>query len=38
MLGHARISTTLDLYSHITPTMQRQAVDAMEALLEARPA
>jgi integrase len=33
MLGHTRISTTLDLYSHVTPTMQRQAVAAFEALL-----
>ncbi len=33
MLGHTRISTTLDLYSHVTPTMQRDAALAMEALL-----
>ncbi|MEX0750245.1 MAG: site-specific integrase, partial [Dehalococcoidia bacterium] len=33
MLGHTRISTTLDLYSHVTPTMQRQAADAFDALL-----
>ena len=33
MLGHSRISTTLDLYSHVTPTMQRQAADAMDAVL-----
>jgi integrase len=32
-LGHSRVGVTLDLYSHVTPTMQRQAVDAMEALL-----
>ncbi len=35
MLGHTRISTTLDLYSHVTPTMQREATEAMDALLTA---
>jgi integrase len=34
-LGHSRVSITLDLYSHVTPTMQRQAVEAMETLLRA---
>lgn len=34
MLGHSRISTTLDLYSHVTPTMQRQATEALDAVLE----
>ena len=33
MLGHARISTTLDLYSHVTPTMQREATEAMNTVL-----
>lgn len=33
MLGHTRISTTLDLYSHVTPTMQRSATDALDAVL-----
>ena len=33
MLGHTRISTTLDLYSHVTPTMQREATEALEAVL-----
>lgn len=32
-LGHSQISTTLDLYSHVTPTMQRQAADALDAVL-----
>jgi len=36
MLGHTRISTTLDLYSHVTPTMQRQAADAFDSLLVER--
>ncbi len=33
MLGHSQIAITLDLYSHVTPTMQRQAVEALEAVL-----
>jgi site-specific recombinase XerD len=33
MLGHTRISTTLDLYSHVSMTMQQQAADAFDAIL-----
>jgi integrase len=33
MLGHASIMTTLDPYSQVTPTMQQQAADALDALL-----
>lgn len=33
MLGHSNIGTTLDLYSHVTPVMQRQAADVMDAVL-----
>jgi Phage integrase family len=33
MLGHSQIGITLDLYSHVTPTMQESAVQALEALL-----
>ena len=33
MLGHSTIAITLDLYSHITPTMQRQAADAIDRAL-----
>ncbi|HEV2009454.1 MAG TPA: tyrosine-type recombinase/integrase [Candidatus Limnocylindria bacterium] len=33
MLGHSQISVTLDLYSHVTPTMQREAVQALDTLL-----
>jgi len=36
MLGHSTIAITLDLYSHVTPTMQRDAARAMNDLL-ARP-
>ena len=35
MLGHSSITITLDLYSHVTPTMQQQAADALDALLSA---
>lgn len=33
MLGHSQISVTLDLYSHVTPTMQRDAAIAIDAAL-----
>lgn len=33
MLGHSRIGTTMDLYSHVTPTMQQQAADTFDAIL-----
>lgn len=33
MLGHSSIAITLDLYSHVTPTMQDQAVAAMDTAL-----
>lgn len=29
MLGHAKISQTLDTYSHVLPTMQREAANAL---------
>jgi len=32
-LGHASITMTLDTYSHVMPTMQREASDKMEELL-----
>lgn len=31
-LGHSQIAVTLDLYSHVTPTMQREAVTALESV------
>jgi integrase len=33
MLGHRDISTTLNTFSHVGPTLQLQAADAMDALL-----
>ena len=32
MLGHSQIAITLDLYSHVTATMQQEAVRAFEGL------
>ena len=32
-LGHSQIALTLDTYSHVLPTMQDAAVDALDALL-----
>jgi integrase len=35
-LGHANITTTLNIYAHVTPGMQRQAVEALDRILEKR--
>jgi integrase len=32
MLGHSTVVLTLDTYSHVSPTMRREAADQMEAL------
>lgn len=32
MLGHSAVGITLDLYSHVTPSMQHQAADALDSL------
>ncbi len=32
-LGHASIAITLDSYSHVLPTMQESAAEAMERVL-----
>jgi hypothetical protein len=34
MLGHSQIAIALDLYSHVTATMQQEAVQAFEGLLD----
>ncbi len=34
-LGHADISMTLNRYSHVTPSMQRDAADAIDAAIDA---
>jgi integrase len=33
-LGHSRVGITLDLYSHATPGMQREAADIVDAALQ----
>lgn len=33
-LGHADVSVTLNRYSHVTPDMQRQAADRLDAMIE----
>jgi hypothetical protein len=37
MLGHSRIGTTLDLYSHVSVTIQQQAAAALDGLLGGQP-
>ncbi|MCC7085164.1 MAG: site-specific integrase [Pirellulales bacterium] len=34
-LGHSQISVTMDVYSHVMPTMQREAAGQLDSLLEA---
>jgi hypothetical protein len=33
MLGHSRINTTLDFYSHVVPDIQREVTDRLDAML-----
>ena len=35
-LGHANIAVTMDTYSHVMPTMQRDAAERFEEGLRAR--
>lgn len=35
MLGHSQVSITLDPYSHVTPTMQKDAAMALDEALSA---
>ena len=32
-LGHSQISVTLDIYSHVLPSMQEEAAQRLDALL-----
>ncbi len=34
-LGHADIAMTLNRYSHVTPSMQRQAADTLDMAMDA---
>ena len=33
MLGHATVALTLDVYSHVTPSLQSDAATKMQAVL-----
>ena len=34
-LGHSSVAATMDIYSHVLPTMQRKAMDDLDNLLSA---
>ena len=36
-LGHSQVSVTLDTYSHVAPSLQREAAERLDGLLEGRP-
>jgi integrase len=33
MLGHSTVAMTLDVYSHVTPAMHREAARTMDSIL-----
>jgi len=35
-LGHAKIGITLDTYSHVLPDMQKDAVDKLDEIIQAK--
>ncbi len=35
-LGHSTISVTMDIYSHVLPTLQREAAEHLDQVLAAR--
>ena len=37
-LGHSRISVTLDIYSHVLPTLQLEAASKLDEMLAVKPA
>ena len=37
-LGHADLSTTANVYAHLTPAMLQRSADRMDAILGKRPA
>jgi len=36
ILGHSEISMTMDIYSHVLPTMQRDAMDKLNRAFDER--
>jgi integrase len=37
LLGHSEISMTMDIYSHVMPTMQKDAMTKLNEALEQKP-
>jgi integrase len=37
LLGHSQISMTMDIYSHVMPTMQKDAMTKLNEALEQKP-
>jgi site-specific recombinase XerD len=35
MLGHSQISTTANIYAHVTPNLRQEAADARDAMFGA---
>ncbi|MFL5663479.1 MAG: integrase [Ktedonobacteraceae bacterium] len=33
-MGHSQISMTMDIYSHVLPTMQQEAIGKLNIVLE----
>jgi len=33
ILGHSQISTTADLYTHVLPSLRKEAIDLMDSIL-----
>jgi site-specific recombinase XerD len=34
LLGHSQISMTLDIYSHVLPSMHREAMNKMDSIFK----
>lgn len=34
-MGHAKVTTTLDTYSHVVPTLQREAAEKLDSMIQA---
>ena len=37
LLGHSQISMTMDIYSHVMPSMQKEAMTKLNEALEQKP-
>jgi site-specific recombinase XerD len=36
ILGHSQMSTTADIYSHVLPSMRKEAIDLMDKILKSK--